>query len=253
VPETRLRQLSLDNVVLDGADRVGPANLLTAGFGNRFYSGPSSQEAGGGRRLLAEFDLSVAWDFAGEGAGDPQLAVFEGEILGMRHLRTSFNFAYDLDHTRVEQGMLDLAVPLAGRLGLLPSSYVSLGYRYRQAIPLFFENFEIARVDEVGGGFGRFTQSFSRINQVTARTRLRLSERWAIEYEAGYSLHRSLVLTNRGAIEFTSACRCWAIQLQAENDRTQGIQGGLRFTFLGLGSNLENPFAGGGMLGTGLF
>jgi lipopolysaccharide assembly outer membrane protein LptD (OstA) len=247
VPQSRLRQLSLDNVVLDSADRIPTANILSAGLGNRFYTG-----AGSRRRLLAELDLSAAYDFAGP--GEFGLAIAEGQLLPWRRMRAKFNVAYDLDKTRIEQGLFDVAVSLRDVLGLLQSSRLSFGYRYRQAVGLFFESFEdITRVEDLGGGFRRFKNEFTRINQLTAGTRLRFNENWAINYNLGYSFQRNVLLTNRGAIEYTSRCRCWAVQALIEEDRTRGLRGGVNFTFLGFGMDLSNPFKDGGMLGTGTF
>jgi hypothetical protein len=247
VPETRLRQLSLDNIVLDSADRIDNAALLTVGFGNHLYAGH-----GENRHLRAALDVSVGYDFAG--SGDFELAILDGEIFARSGVKTKFNFAFDLDKTRVEQGLFELFLPMAGELGLKESSYLSLGYRYRQAVGLFFESFEESpRIDDISGTFNRFENEFTRINQATAGTRLKLSESWALNYQVGYSLHRSVLLTNRGAVEYTSSCKCWAIQVQAEDHRTRGFQAGLNFTLLGFGTDLANPFGGGSMIGTGKF
>ncbi len=247
VPQRRIRQLSLDNVVLDAADRVFDANVVTLGFGNQFYRGE-----GEARALAGQLDFSVAYDFAR--GGDFQLAVADGQIFAAQGIRTRFNVAYDIDHTRFDQGLFDVALPLEHRLGLKRSSYVSLGYRYRQAVPLFFENFRsVQDVDSIGGGFNHYRNDFSRINQVTASTRLRLTDNWAVEYQMGYSLHRSILLTNRGGLEYTSTCQCWAVRVQAENDRARGFQAGVQFQVLGFGADPANPFQGGGLIGFGLF
>jgi lipopolysaccharide assembly outer membrane protein LptD (OstA) len=245
VPQARIRQLSLDNRVLDDADRIDPANVVTLGFGNHFYT-----ESDAGHRLFAELDFSAAYDF--RGGGNFGLAIAEGRMLPWKGVVTSFGFAYDLDKTRVDQAAFDVSVPLHELPGLLGSSRLYLGYRYRQAVGLFFESFDqITGVDDVGGTFNRFKSEFTRINQFTGGTRLRLSERWAVEYQFGYSLHRNTLLTNRGALEYTSKCRCWAIQALVDDHRTRGLRYGLNFTFLGFGMDREQPFREGGMFGTG--
>lgn len=251
VPQDRLRQQSLDNVVLDDADRIDPANVVTLGVGNHFYVGDGKRQ-----RLVAELDASVAYDFRDwkRGGGDFGLAVLEGRLLGWKRIRGSFNFAWDLEKSRVDQGLFDVTVPLDGVLGLKDSSRVRLGYRYRKEIGRFFENFESSPlVDDVGGTFDRFQEQFSEINQVTAATRLRLTAQWAIDYQVAYSIHRSQVLRNRGTLEYTSECRCWAIQAMVEDNRTRGLRGGINFTFLGFGMDRDEPFKGGGMLGSGVF
>ena len=246
VPQTRIRQLSLDNIVLDSADRIDDASVVTIGFGNRFYVGTGEK-----RRLRAEVDLSAAYDFAG--SGNFQLLIADGEIFAKSGVTAKFNVAYDLDHGRVEEGLFELRIPLAQRLFLLRSSFLSLRYRYRQAVPLFFENFE-SIVEDIGGGtFRRFENEFSHINQVSAATRLRLTENWALNYRVAYSFHRTILLTNAGSIEYTSSCKCWAIQIRAQDNRVRGFQAGLNFTFLGFGTDLANPFKGGVQLGSGTF
>ncbi len=249
VPQRRIRQLSLDNVVLDDADRIDPANIVSVGAGNRFYI-----DRRGGRRLLGELEFSLAYDFRG-GRGDPGLAIAEGRLLPYRGIVSSFNVAYDMDKTRFEQAYFEVAFPLKGVLGLRRSSGLALGYRYRQAVGTFFESFEsIQGVDDVGGSFSRLQSEFTRINQVTAATRLRFTENWAVDYSIAYSLHRTTMLTNRGALEYTSKCRCWAVQLLAEDNRTRGLRFGINITLLGAGSNLDNPFQGNASsLGTGMF
>ena len=245
VPQDRIRQMSLDNFVLDDADRIDPANVVTLGLGNHFYVGSGKRQ-----RLAGELDLSVAYDFRGQGAFG--LGIVEGRLLPFRRLQGSFNFAYDLQDRRVDQGLFDLAIPLDGLLFLGKSSRIQLGYRYRGDVGLFFENFEsVVGVNSVQGTFNRFEEEFDRINQVSAATRLRITDNWAIDYQLSYSIEGLTILTNRGAIEFTSSCRCWAIQGMVENNRTRGLRGGINFTLLGFGMSRDEPFRGGGMLGTG--
>ena len=85
---------------------------------------------------------------------------------------------------------------------------------------------------------------------MTGRTRLRLTERWAVEYSVGYSFEESILLANRGKLEYTSGYRCWAVQLTASQGRSRGFQAGLSFTILGFGQDAANPFKGGGLIGS---
>ena len=63
----------------------------------------------------------------------------------------------------------------------------------------------------------------------------------------------TVLLTNRGKIEYTSGCRCWAVQVTAEQDRSRGFQAGLNFTILGFGQDVTNPFQGAGLIGSDVY
>lgn len=242
LPQARLRQLSLDNLVLDSADRIESANVATLGAGNRFYV-----EGPGGPQLYAEVDLSLGYDFSGRHAGHFQQLILDGRIFPKAGVRTDFNVAYDIESERIDQGLFEVAFGIPKWLPFRSGSNLRAGYRYRRDVPLFFENFSQGRT------FTRFRENFDSIHQVTGATRLRLSERWAVEYGFGYSFERSILLTNRGTIEYTSGCRCWAVQVRAEQDRTRGFQAALNFTILGFGQDLTNPFAGGGLIGSKIY
>ena len=241
-PQERIRQLSLSNVVFDSSDRIEEAQIVRAGVGNRFFvEGPRGPE------LRAEIELSAAYDFAGSGTGDFQQVIVDGALFGRSGVSADFNLAYDVEDTEVGQAMLDLSAPTPKWMFFERGSFVQAGYRYRRDIPIFFENFEI------GDDFEEFKATFDRIHQVTGFTRLRLTESWAVEYQVGYSFEQSVLLRNRGALEYTSSCKCWAIRVSVEEDRTRGVQGTLNFTILGFGQDLTNPFKGGGLIGTDVY
>ena len=239
LPQARLRQLSLDNLVLDTADRIESGNVATLGFGNRFYV-----DGRQGPELRAEVDIAVGYDFSGRRAGHFEQLILEGRLFPSSGLRADFNVAYDIEKERIDQGLFEIAVPIRRLLPVGPGSTFYAGYRYRRDVPLFFENFDR------GETFSRFRADFDSIQQLTGRTRLRLTERWAVEYSVGYSFEESILLANRGKLEYTSGCRCWAVQLTASQGRSRGFQAGLSFTILGFGQDAANPFKGGGLIGT---
>jgi len=239
VPQARLRQLSLDNLVLDTADRIESGNVATLGFGNRFYA-----QGRNGPELRAEVDVSLGYDFSGRHAGDFEQLILDGRIFPASGFRGDFNIAYDIERERIDQGLFEVSVPIRRLLPVVRGSSFYVGYRYRREVPLFFENFSRGKT------FSRFRANFDSIQQVTGRTRLRLTERWAVEYSIGYSFEESILLSNRGKLEYTSACRCWAVQLTASQGRSRGFQAALNFTILGFGQDASNPFKGGGLIGT---
>jgi len=91
--------------------------------------------------------------------------------------------------------------------------------------------------------------SIESLNQVTLGLRIQLTERWALTYGGGYEFEENRLLGNRAGIEFLSACRCWAIQVQAIGNPASGIQGALRVRLLGFGDD-ATPF--GSLTGLGL-
>lgn len=242
VPEVALRQLSLDNIVLDTADRIESTNLATLGFGNRFYV-----KGRQGPELRAELDVSLGYDFAGHGAGDFEQLILDGRILPKQGFLANFMLAYDVGSHAIAQGLFEVSFPIPKGGPVLPGSYIRAGYQYRRDVPLFYEDFR------QGERFSRFIESFDSIQQVTGRTRLRLTENWALEYNVGYSFERSVLLTNQGGVEYTSGCRCWALGVSVSEHRVRGIQASVNFTLLGFGQSLARPFSGGQFIGTKVY
>lgn len=242
IPQAMLRQLSLDNVVLDTADRVESANIVTLGVGNRFYS-----LTGKAPELRAEFDVSLGYDFAGKGAGHFEQLVVDGRLLPKGGLAADFLFAYDIEDNSIAQGLFQVSLPISKVIPVRRGSYLRAGYRFRREVPLFFENFQ------QGERFSRFKENFDSIEQLTGTARLRLSERWAVGYNFNYSFERSVLLTNRGVIEYTSGCGCWALQVIAADHRIRGFQASANFTILGFGQSKTDPFSGGAFIGTQVY
>jgi len=235
VPLERIRQLDLDNVLRDPADRIDDGAGVTLGVANRFYvrdpeAAEGSPGAGSGAtsRLFADLTASVEYDIED---GDPGWFVVDGRLFPTRHTQVQALFGYDLDETQVAEGLLDL------RWGSPAGHAIGLRYRFLEEIPRFFEDFRrgIDRFDE-------FEEGFSEINQVQANARWAVTDRWALFYRIDFSLEESLVLTNEGGVEYISKCKCWAIQVALDDDRTQGLQLDLRYTLLGLGDDKVRPF-----------
>ena len=113
-------------------------------------------------------------------------------------------------------------------------------YRFLREIPAFFEDF---RRDTPL--FATFDDELKRINQFTARLRLELGQHWALGYQGSYDIVNEELLTNRGYIEFISRCRCWAIQLEVDQDDRTGPELTVRFNVLGLGDNSDGVGRGG--------
>jgi lipopolysaccharide assembly outer membrane protein LptD (OstA) len=240
VPETRLRQLSLDNVVLDDADRIRSANVVTLGFGNRFY-----RTRGSHQRLLADVSLSGAYNFAAR-AGHFQQLILEGTTFGASGLVSRAILGYDLDRGRIAEGLAEATLPLDRWLPWVKRASITAGYRYRREIPRFFEAFP--QVD----AFDKFERGFERINQITVAGRVRLSQRWTIGARQVYSFENQIHQTNRWFFEYVSPCRCWGIHVDLDDNRNRGFQANATFSVMGFGESGERPFAGKSRFGSGL-
>ncbi len=217
-PQRRLRQLDLENLVLDTADRIPEANDLTVGFGNRLY-GPGPE--GGPRRLLADVAVSAAYQADDGHFGNLYL---DGRAHPWARADTWLIVGFDPDAGRLDEALLDLAWRFE------PGHRLGLGYRYLRQVGRFFENFPYARQR-----FKDFDGEFDRVNQITASGRLVLTERWALSYRGGFSFEKSPVLANRGGIEYFSRCGCWSAGIQVAQDRVDGVAVALTYSLTGLG------------------
>lgn len=231
VPETALparmiRQLSMDNITRDTADRIDNANLLRFGIGNRFFAGAQG-------RLRADVELSIAYDFERQ---KMDLLILDGETFPRRGVSSRFSLAFDADALAIDQALLTVFSRLP-RWGPV-TTHLAGSYRYRRDVPKFFEDFR-------DGRRYRDFEAFQHVSQIDTNLRFNVGESWAFLYRLGYSLERSLLLTNAGGVEYVSKCRCWAIGLDLSDDRTRGVQFFVRFNLLGLGDSPGNPFAEG--------
>jgi lipopolysaccharide assembly outer membrane protein LptD (OstA) len=220
VPQTRIRQLDLDNVTRDGADRLEDFNGLTWGVGNRFYRRATGEQ---GPQLLAEFVVLSQYDFSDGGQ-------FGNVIVdGMAHLgeftEVRFNAGFDPEESRLEEALAE-GVWRGERLAL------RLRYRYLRTIPQFFENFL-----EINERYDNFRKDFNRINQIGGTVAYRLSSNWLARYRGAYAFERSFSLTHRLGIEYLSQCDCWAVGVEARQNRDTGFEVGVVYRVVGLGND----------------
>jgi lipopolysaccharide assembly outer membrane protein LptD (OstA) len=223
-PQQRVRQLDLDNVTLDPADRIERFDGLTVGLGNRFYG----KGVGGDTvRLLGEANVSLLYDAARQRFGDLYV---EGTAYPGSGFRSRLIFGYDADKTEVDEGLFGLG-------WTSPEGHdLFVGYRYLRNIPKFFENYPFdERLDK-----GK--QPFDHVNQLSLAARIALTRSWALSYDSIYSLESSVFLRNRGGIEYLSKCKCWAVQALISDERTRGLSFNLQYRLLGLGDDTVRPF-----------
>lgn len=228
-PQQRLRQFDLYNVTLDTADRVARFNGITAGFGNRFYGTPEGEYT---PRLLGDVRFSSQYDFSRTEFGNLYL---DGTAYPGYGVLSRYIFGFDPDDAKVSEGLLE-----AGWYSPVGHDF-TVTYRYLRDIPEFFENFRFAP-----DRFREATDSFDKVNQIAVHTRAALTRSWAVTYNVGYSFNQSFLLGNQGGIEYLSKCRCWAVRLEAQYDRTRGATFNLLYRIVGLGDDTVRPFAGGG-------
>ena len=228
VPQTRIRQLNLDNVTRDGADRVEDFNGITWGVSNRFYRGATADR---GPQLLADIAIVSQYDFANGGQIGHLVADGMARLGGSTQLR--FNAGFDLDDKTLDEALAE-SVWRGERLAL------RLRYRYLKDIPQFFENFL-----EVNERYEEFRSNFDRINQVSGTAAFRLSENWLARYRGGYSFERSFSLTHRVALEYLSKCDCWALGVEARKNRDNGLEFNVVYRIVGLGQETTASRGGG--------
>jgi lipopolysaccharide assembly outer membrane protein LptD (OstA) len=217
VPQQRVRQLDLSNVTLDRADRVDRFNGITFGVGNRIY-GPSD---GGGSRLIADFYVSNEFQING---GDFGSVFVGGRAYPFEGARLWANLGFDPEEAEISEAILRFSY--TARAG----HAVRLSYRYLRDVPLFFEDFR-SSTDR----FDDFTASFAHINQARFFGRLAITRQWSLHYTVAYTFEDSLLLTNRGGVEYKSKCRCWAVGFELAHDRRRGFRFNLVYRFMGMG------------------
>ena len=220
LPQTRIRQLNLDNVTRDGADRLDDFNGLTWGIGNRFYRKASADQ---GPQLLADFVILSQYDFSNGGRFGNVIADGMARLGGSTDLR--FNVGFDPDDKVLEEALAE-GVWRGERLAL------RAGYRYLKHIPQFFENFL-----EANDRYDDFSSGFNQINQIDGTVGYRLSASWLARYRGAYSFERSFSLAHRVGIEYVSKCDCWAMGLEARQNRQTGFEFNVVYRIVGLGND----------------
>jgi lipopolysaccharide assembly outer membrane protein LptD (OstA) len=221
VPQERVRQLDLTNVMLDDADRVRKFNGFTYGVTNRFYA--QSEEEGS--RLIAEVFLSNGVDVE-EGEFAP--IYIGGSAYPLDDFTIWANFGFDPDDVVVSEATTQIAY--RHDIG----HEVALRYRYLRKIPKFFEDFQ-----DSSERFENYESGVDRINQISVYARLAITHQWFVNYRGAYTFADGLMLKNIGGIEYVSECRCWAAGFEIGHSRSRGIRFGLTYTFLGLGDDLR--------------
>lgn len=229
VPQQRLREFDLDNVTLDTADRVARFNGITAGFGNRFYGTAEGELT---PRLLADARVSGEYDFSRTEFGNLYL---DGTAYPGYGITSRYIFGFDPRDMQISEGLLE-----AGWYSPVGHD-LTVTYRYLHDIPEFFDAFRFAP-----DRFRESRDNFSRVDQISVHTRAALTRSWALTYNVGYSFNQSFLLGNQGGIEYLSKCRCWAVRLEAQYDRTRGATFNVMYRIVGLGDDTVRPFAGGG-------
>lgn len=218
--QARVRQLALDNVTRDPADRIEAFNGLSFAVGNRLYGEDAA--------LLADFTLSALYDFERGRFDDVFL---DGRAFPHEWATLRFGLGVDPRQGRLSEGLMNVA--FRDDRG----DRFTLGYRYLREIPRFFEAFpgENRRYDG-------FTEEFEAVNQIDGGFRVAITRNWAVVYRAAFSFERGLLLGNEGGIEYVSKCDCWAVRLEVRQSRSRGFSFGFRYSFRGLGDDSRSPF-----------
>jgi lipopolysaccharide assembly outer membrane protein LptD (OstA) len=225
--QERVRQLDPTSVVRDPSDRIESVNAVTLALGQRFYTIPG---AGSERapRLFADATFSAQYDFANDRIRNIFL---DGTAYPTDHWRTRLIVGWDLDTSKLSETLLE-----AGYRDPRGNDFF-FSYRSIDDIPRFFESF---RFDDER--FDEFEQNFAEVKQVSIRGRWAFAPRWALIGNVGYSIEESLLIQAQLGLEYVSKCRCWAVQFQIEDDRSRGIEIGLRYRLIGLGDDTVRPF-----------
>lgn len=223
--QDRLRYLAPMNLTRDTADRIPDVNAFTVGASNRVYV---PREDGEGTRLFADVDLGLVEDVA---SGGFEGLLVDGSAWPLPRLRTRVNFAYDFDAAEVSEGLVAFAWSHEEGHDL------GVGYRYVAHAPRFFEAF---RFDTER--FDKFQEGVTSVNQVFLFARWAVTRNWALTYRVNYSFDQSFFLNNQAGVEYISRCACWAIRVEAEDERTRGFQFGFKYRLIGLGDDSVRPF-----------
>jgi lipopolysaccharide assembly outer membrane protein LptD (OstA) len=221
VPQTRLRDLELENVTRDWADRISDFHVVTVGFGNRFYR----RNEGGGAELLADFVVQALYDIENSRFGSLFL---DGRAYPLDSVWTRFSLGLD-----THAGKLDEALFEAGWADERGDA-VRLGYRYLRDAPALFEAFPTQN-----RRFDPFEGAFDKINQIDGGVRIELTRSWAVGYRFAYSIERTVLVANRGYVEYVSRCDCWGLALELGASRGHGVSFNVRYYLLGLGDDVR--------------
>ena len=208
-----------ENVTRDGADRIRDFHAVTVGFGNRFYR----RGAPGGAELLADFVVQALYDIENSRFGTLFL---DGRAFPLDNIWTRFALGLDTNAGKIDEALFEAGWHDERGDGL------RLGYRYLRDVPALFEAFPMAN-----RRFDDFAGVLNQINQIDGAVRIALSRGWAIGYRFAYSIERTLLITNRGYVEYVSRCECWGLALELGGSRGRGLGINIRYHLLGLGDD----------------
>ena len=239
VAQERVRQLELTGALRDPSDRIREMNAISFSVGNRIYvpgrtatielPDGTSEDVQLPPRLWAEFTASFLYDFEND---DFQNLYLDGTGYPFQNVRTRFHFGYDLDQNEFSEALMQITYGT-------PDGYdLGFTYRYVTDIPRFFENFQFS-----SERFDEFEEGFLEVNQIDLFARIPITRYWAVSYRLGYSFESSLTLTNQAGVEYVSKCFCWAIRLEAREDRVGGLEFNFRYRIIGLGDDTIRPFS----------
>ena len=229
VNQTFLRQLDMDSIVMNPADRIHEANLVTVAVDNRFYSHGSD----GVSDLVGDLVVEAGYDIAGRSLA---LINMQGRSKIVDNTFLRFLVSLDPDKGALEQGEIDIttAIPSSGKLvgtsGWWGGGNVGLAYRWRRHVPLFFDGKVKGKYDEQ-----------DPINQVDASIQLRLFERWRLAYGTAFSLEEDRVLRSVGEVTYTSKCDCWEVGVSFSAQANRAPTFRVMFQLLGVGDGLAAP------------
>lgn len=217
VPQQRVRDLDLDSVTRDTADRIPGANRLTWGAVQRLrLLGEKTEGAEAELTLLGSYDVDRE-DFG--------WIILDGNLEPSRYGASRFHVSYDPHETHISEALTEWTWRhTAGHR-------LSLGYRFLRDIPDVFEDWKR------GERFDNFTQ-FDHINQVFTELRVQATKQWLLGYKTSFSFDRQVFLQNAGLVEYTSRCGCWAAGVELSSDRASGVDVRLIYRLVGLGDNL---------------
>lgn len=217
VPQERIRNLDLDALTRDSADRIPRANRVTWGALQRLRLLGEGEKA-----VAAELTLLGSYELDDEDFG---WIVADGSLEPARFGATRFHVGYDPDKTQLAEGFFEW------RWRHEAGHQVGLGYRYLRDIPKVFEDWRR------GERFDNF-DAFEHIEQTFVELRVQATQRWLLGYRTAFSFEREVFLQNAGLVEYLSRCGCWAAGLELSSDRASGVDVRVIYRLVGLGDKL---------------
>jgi lipopolysaccharide assembly outer membrane protein LptD (OstA) len=227
VPQVRLRELDLDNLTRDWADRIPKAQVVTLGVGNRFYAAPAG--LGGPSALLADFVVQGLYDIENSKFGTLYL---DGRAYPFPGAVSRFNVGFDMDDAELVEGLLEFNWEDDRGDSFL------LDYRYIREVPEVFAAFP-----KQNHRFKEFAGAFDSVNQLTGGARVAITREWSLSYRIAYSFERNVMLANVGSVDYVSRCGCWSAGVVLRQSRSRGASVSFSYSLLGLGDDSRRSIA----------